>query len=186
MRVMIYSRLMSSLSPSIPAPEQGHKDRSPWWKSGTSIAYAALAIALIAVVVAVAAWLHPTHETKSFSSQQTSQAKNDVCLAALAVNKAAFARKPVPNPGDPAAQAGEAANSRLALLGGGAYLRDTVEARPATPADLATAANSMGQIVQQMGINNIAETATPASMKSLQQSLNNTMGQINKICGFKQ
>jgi hypothetical protein len=177
---------MSSFSPSVPAPEQSHRKSDPWWKSGRSIAFAALAIALIALVVSVAAWLHPSKGSASFSDQQPTQAKKDVCSAALVVNKAAFARKPVPNPGDPLVQVGDAANFRMALLGGGAYLRDTVEAEPATSTDLATAAKSMAQIVQQMGINYIAGTATPADLNSFQQNLNNAMGQINKICGFKQ
>ena len=83
-------------------------------------------------------------------------------------------------------QVGDAANFRMALLGGGAYLRDTVAAEPATSTDLATAAKSMAQIVQQMGINYIAGTPTPADLNSFQQNLNTAMGQINRICGFKQ
>jgi hypothetical protein len=183
---MRYRGRMSSYPPSGPASEQSHRKSDPWWKSGRSIAFVALAIALIALVVSVAAWLHPSKGNASFSDQQSTQAKKEVCSAALVVNKAAFARKPVPNPDDPLVVVGDAANFRMALLGGGAYLRDTLEAQPATPPDLAKAANSMAQIVQQMGINYIAGTATPADLTSFQQSLNTAMGQINKVCGFKQ
>jgi hypothetical protein len=142
-------------------------------------------VALIAVAVAVAAWFRPTHESASFSDQQSAQAKKDVCTASLVVNKAVFVKNPNPNPPDPVNQVAVASNVRLALLGGGAYLRDTVDAAPAAPADLAKAANSMAKTLQQLGINYVAGTDNPALVKPLQQDLNSAMSQINRICGFK-
>jgi hypothetical protein len=57
-----------------------------------------------------------------------------------------------PNQHDPAGQLAIAANARLALLGGGAYLRDRVATQPATPADLAQAVNSMANTIEQLGV----------------------------------
>jgi predicted lipid-binding transport protein (Tim44 family) len=175
---------MSSTFPSVSAPVQTHREPDPGWKSARFIAYAALAIALIAIaaVAGVAVWLRPTHA--SFSDQQVAQAKVEVCMASLAVNKAAF-NNANPQPNDPLNQTAYVANVRLALVGGGAYLRDTVAADPATPADLAKAANSMAKSLQQLGVNYLARTDTPAVVNPLQQNLNSAMAQINKICGFK-
>lgn len=182
---MRYCEEMSTFPPGVSAPEQHAVTRESWWKSGRSIAVASLVTALIAVAVAVAAWLHPSNERASYSDQQSSQAKKNVCMAALAVNKATFSRKPVPNPTDPINQVSDAANSRLALLGGGAYLRDTVDAEPATSADLASAVKTMAETLQQMGVSYVAGTTSPAALASAQQSLDKSMSQINRICGFK-
>jgi hypothetical protein len=142
-----------------------------------------VAIAVIAVVVAVAAWLRPAHDS-SFSAQQSDQAKKNVCAASLVVNKAVYADAKNPHPGDPVGVVAVAANVRLALLGGGAYLRQVVAAEPATSDGLAKAANSMANTLQQMGINYAANTATPAVLGPLQQDLNSEMKQINTLCGF--
>jgi hypothetical protein len=175
---------MSTFSPIASPPEQSHRKPDPWWRSGRLTTYVALTIALIAVVVAVAAWLRPTHESAAFSDQQSDQAKKNVCAAALIVNKAVVAKNPNLNPGDPLVQVAETANVRMALLGGGAYLRETVAAEPAAPADLAKAANSMAKTLEQIGINHIALTGTPAVLNPLQQDLNSQMTQINKVCGY--
>lgn len=75
--------------------------------------------------------------------------------AALVVSKAAFGKAPPANQGDPVIQVGQAANLRMALPGGAAYLRDTLTAKPVTPADLAKAVNSMGQTLGQIGISQV-------------------------------
>jgi len=46
-----------------------------------------------------------------------------------------------------------AANARLALIGGGAYLSQRLAANTAAPADIANAANSLANTIQQLGIN---------------------------------
>jgi hypothetical protein len=175
---------MSTFSPAVSAPEQSHRKDDPWFTRARLTTYAALVFALIAVGVAVAAWLRPAHDSVSFSDQQSAQAKKEVCTASLVVNKAVFGKPPNPNPGDPVARVAEIADVRLGLLGGGAYLRDTVAAEPATPADLAKAANSMAKTLEQIGISYLARTDTPAALNPLQQDLNAQVGRINKICGF--
>ena len=182
--VMRYREQMSSAHPTTSVLTHDHNESHPWWRSTRSAAYAALAIALIAVAVAIAAWLRPAHEAPSFSDQQSAQAKKNICSAALVVNKAVFADAPNPHPGDPVGAIAVAANVRLALLGGGAYLRDAVAAEPAAQANLAKAATSMANTLQQTGISYAANTATPAVLSPLQQDLASEMRQINSLCGF--
>jgi hypothetical protein len=141
-----------------------------------------LAIALIAVVVAVAAWLRPAHGGGSYSDQQSAQAKANVCAAVGPVHKAVWAGTPNPHPGDPVAQLSVAANVRLAMLGGGSYLRETLAAEPATPADLAKAVTSMATTLQQMGINYLARTGNKPAMDSLQHELESKGAQVVGLC----
>jgi hypothetical protein len=173
---------MSSSSPIVSAPEHSHRQRDPWWKSARLATYATLAIALVAVAVAVAAWLRPASGSASYSDQQSAQARKNVCSAAKVVDQAVFAKYTNPHPGDPIGEMSVAANARLALMGGGAYLRETVAAEPATSADLAKAANSMANTVEQIGINQLARTANPAVLNPLKQQLANEISQINKLC----
>jgi hypothetical protein len=74
-----------------------------------------------------------------------------------------------------------AANVRLALLGGGAYLRETVAAEPAAPADLAKAVNSMANTLEKMGIFYLAREGATAQ-KPLEHDLGSQVRQINKMC----
>lgn len=167
------------------SPANSHQDRPTflgWWKSPRSTAYAALAIALIAAVVSVAAWLK-AHQTSSpsFSGEQSSNAKAKVCSAYALVNKAANTDTPNPRPHDPVSQNAVAANVRLAFLGGGSYLRETLTAEPATPADLAKAVNSMAITLEKMGLSYLArEDASVIS--PLRQDLGSKSGEINKMC----
>ena len=89
--------------------------------------YAALAIAVIAVVLAALAYFHPAHNNASATAQQGGDAKANVCSAYAAARKAVVINTHLrsPNPNDPIADLSVAANARLALLGGGAYLRAT-------------------------------------------------------------
>jgi hypothetical protein len=122
--------------------------------------FAALAIAVIAAAVAIAGWFRPPPESASptFTDQQTAQAKMNVCSAYTAVHQGVVRNTHLaePNQNDPAGQLAIAANARLALLGGGAYLRDRVATQPATSADLAQAVNSMANTIEQLGVGYLA------------------------------
>ena len=74
-----------------------------------------------------------------------------------------------------------AANARLALLGSGAYLRERLAANTAAPGDLANAANSMANTVQQLGINYLAG-ATLDVQDPLRNDLKSEITQIDKLC----
>jgi len=167
------------VSPKKPLP-------SPrWWRSSRSVASAALAIAVIATAVAVAAWFRPATQSASpaFTDQQTAQAKSNVCSAYTAARQGVVRNTHLedPNPHDPVGQLAIAANARLALLGGGAYLRDQVAAQPATPADLAQAVNSMATTIEQLGVGYL-EAATNIVLDPLRHDLDSQIAQINKMC----
>jgi hypothetical protein len=74
-----------------------------------------------------------------------------------------------------------AANARLALLGGGAYLKDRIAAEPASPADLAQAVNNMGNTMEQLGIAYLA-AATQQVLDPLRHDLDSQITQLNKMC----
>jgi hypothetical protein len=156
-----------------------------WWRSSRLATSAALTIAVIATAIAIAAWFRPTPQSASptFSDQQTAHAKSNVCSAYTAVHQGVVRNTHLadPNPHDPAGQFAIAANARLALLGGGAYLRDRVAAQPATPADLAQAVSSMGTTIEQLGVGYL-EAATNIVLDPLRHDLDSEVTQINKLC----
>jgi hypothetical protein len=167
-------------SPNEPLPSP------PWRSSSRWPTFAALAIAVIAAAVAITAWFRPAPESASptFTDQQTAQAKMNVCSAYTAVHQGVVRNTHLkdPNPNDPAGQLAIAANARLALLGGGAYLRDRVAAQSATPADLAQAVNSMANTIEQLGVAYLA-ASTNLVLDPLRHDLEAQLAQINELCG---
>jgi hypothetical protein len=157
-----------------------------WWRSQRWATFAALALAVIATAFAIAAWFRPAHQNASstFTGEQTAQAKSNICSAYTGVHQGVVRNTHLtdPNPNDSVGQLAIAANARLALLGGGAYLLDRVAAQPATPADLATAANSMGNTIEQLGIGYL-EGATNIVLDPLRHDLDSEVAQLNKLCG---
>ena len=165
-------------SPKKPVPSP------PRWRSSRWPTFAALAIAVIAAVIATAAWFRAAPESASFTDQQTAQAKTNVCSAYTAVHQGVVRNTHLsdPNPKDAAGQLAIAANARLALLGGGAYLRDRVATQPATPADLAQAVNSLANTIEQLGVGYLA-AANNTVLDPLRHDLDSQVAQINKLCG---
>lgn len=86
-----------------------------------------------------------------------------------------------PRPNDPAGQLAVAANAHLALLGGGAYLQDRIIAEPASPTDLANAAKSLANTIEQLGTAYLAD-ATNIVLDPLRHDLDAGITQINKLC----
>jgi hypothetical protein len=171
--------------PEVEASPQKSLPSPPWWKSSRWPMFAALAIAVIAAAVAIAGWFRPAPHSASpaFSDQQTAQAKANVCSAYTAVHQGVVRNTHLadPNPNDPAGQLAIAANARLALLGGGAYLRDRVADEPATPADLAQAVNSIGNTIEKLGVGYL-EAASNIVLDPLRHDLDSQVAQINKLC----
>lgn len=141
--------------------------------------YAALAIAVIAVVLAALAYFHPAHHGASVA-QQGGDAKANVCSAYAATRKAVVLNTHLQSP-NPDLQLAIAANARLALIGGGTYLRERLAANTGAPADLANAANSLANTIQQLGINYL--TDAPANVQEpVRNDLNNELSQLDKLC----
>jgi hypothetical protein len=166
--------------------KQGSSHEEPqrrhWWKASQWPTYAALALAVIAVALAALAYFNPAHNSASVA-QQGGDAKANVCSAYAAAQKAVVINTHLrtPNPNDPVAELSVATNARLALLGGGAYLRERLAANTAAPADLANAANSMANTIEQLGINYLTGAAA-AVQDPLRHDLNSEITQIDKLC----
>ena len=145
---------------------------------------ASLALAVIALAVAIAAFFRPVHESApTFSSQQTADGKTHLCSAYVTVRQGVVANthlaNPVPN--DPAGQLAVAANARLALIGGGTFLRDRLAAEPAAPADLTKAVGSMASTIEELGVGYLA--GLNSALDPLRHNLDSEISQINNLCG---
>jgi hypothetical protein len=154
-----------------------HRLKASHWPT-----YAALALAVIAVALAALAYFHPAHNSASVA-QQGGDAKTNVCSAFVSARKAVVINTHLqsPNINDRVAELSVATNARLALIGGGAYLRERLAANTAAPADLANAANSFANTVEQLGINYLSQ-AGAAVQDPLRNDLNSQITQIDKLC----
>ena len=141
-----------------------------WSEASRWSAYAALA------------YFHPAHNSASVP-QQGGDAKANVCSAFASTRKAVVINTHMqsPNINDRAAELSVATNARLALIGGGAYLRERLAANTAAPADLANAADSLANTVQQLGINYLTQAGNDVQ-DPIRKDLNNELTQIDKMC----
>ena len=165
------AREESSSRKPVPAPRWSDASRWP--------TYAALAIAVIAAVLAGLAYFHPAHKGTSVA-QQGGDAKANVCSAYAATRKAVVINTHLESR-NPDLQLAIAANARLALIGGGTYLRERLAANTAAPSDLANAANSLANTIEQLGINYLIQ-APPAVQDPVRNNLNNELAQLDKMC----
>jgi hypothetical protein len=179
---------MSTTPSAEPVAENSHKKTSSSpgsFKSSRWATLAALMIAVIAVAVAIAAWFHTAHTaaTPTFTSDQVSQAKANVCSGYATVRKGVLINTHLnsPNPNDPAGQLAVAANARLALLGGGGYLQDLLLAEPAAPAELAKAIKSMGNTMEQLGSAYLADGGSIV-LDPLRRNLDAAIDQVSELC----
>jgi hypothetical protein len=165
----------SSSTKSVPSPRRPEASRWP--------TYATLAIAVIAVIavtLAALAYFHPAHNGATGIAQQGGDAKANVCSAYAAAHKAVIINTHLQSQ-NPDVQLAIAANARLALLGGGSYLQERLAANTAAPADLANAAKTLADTIQQLGINYLNDAA-PDVQNALRKDLDNQITQINKLC----
>jgi hypothetical protein len=182
--------LTKSAHAESPKPSSSNEESSskkpaspPRWSDASRWpTYAALAIAVIAVVLAALAYFHPAHKGASVA-QQGGDAKANVCAAYGSAKKAVVINTHMqsPNINDPVAELTVATNARLALIGGGAYLRDRIAANTAAPADLSSAANSLATTIEQLGMNYLTQASNDVQ-NPLRQNLNNQITQIDKLC----
>jgi hypothetical protein len=159
-----------------PVPSPGGSDALRW------LTYAALAIAVIAAVLAGLAYFHPAHHQAS-AAQQGGDAKANVCSAYKAAHRSVVINTHMssPNPNDAVAELAVATNARLALIGGGAYLKDRLDANTAAPTDLANAANSFATTIEQLGTNYLVNAGT-AAQDPLRHDLDSQITQLDKMC----
>jgi len=175
----------ADLSPESDAAEQvpGYEPASHAKDSSASLGskwsrwapVAALVLAVVATSVAVVGWFFPHTSASSaptYTDQQTKDAKTHLCTAFMLVDRAVVRNthlKSSPE-GGPVGQFAVATSARLALYGGGAYLRDQVNINPATPANLAKSANALSTTLQELGIGYLAG-AQEFTQTTLRQNL---------------
>ena len=159
-----------------PVPFPRSSDASRW------LTYAALALAVIAVALAALAYFLPAHKSASVA-QQGGDAKANVCSAFTNARKAVVINTHMqsPNINDPIAELSVATNARLALIGSGSYLHERIAANSAAPADLATAATSMANTIEQLGINYLTDAA-PDAQAPIRKDLDAEITQLAKLC----
>lgn len=146
------------------------------------LTYAALTLAVIAVVLAALAYFYPSHNHASVA-QQGGDAKVNLCSAYKVAHKSVVVNTHMQskNPNDAVAELAVATNARLALIGSGAYLRDRLDANSAAPKDLASAVNSFANTVEQLGINYLSN-AGPDAQDPLRHDLDSQITQLDKMC----
>ena len=113
-------------------------------------------ITLVAVGAAVAAWLRPIPQgasatpppAPSYSDEQVADAKSKVCAAYAKVQNATNINAARNGGDDPNTQLIVATTQRQVFVVGSAYLLTTLAEEPATPADLAAAANKLARLYQ--------------------------------------
>jgi hypothetical protein len=150
---------------------------SPWF------VFATLAIALVALVLAGLAYFRPAHSSGTGIPQQSGDAKANVCAAYHAAHNAVVINTHLqsPNPQDPTAELSVATSARLALIGGGTYLKEMLAANSAAPTDLANAVNAVANTTEQLGINYLNRAAADAQ-DALRRDLNTQIGAADKFC----
>jgi hypothetical protein len=147
-----------------------------WLTYGTAV------VAVAALATGVAGLFFPS-TSKDYSSDDTSKAKTQICTATKFVDQAVVSNTHRMNPGqkDPTGSLAVAANARLALTGGGAYLQDRLERLPATPGDLASAVGSLADTLEQLGMGYLAE-APEGVQQPLRNTLKTQIAAVNKLC----
>ena len=135
-------------------------------RTTSPVAPIALLVALIAVGVAVWALVSAPEQT-SVTAEGTplsGDARDRVCTAGHVVAMAVQLQTNANIGPEPAAVEAVAANARLSMLGGGDYLLSQISTD--TPADLADAARSFGNTLQQLGVNALAGVANDDDLQA--------------------
>jgi hypothetical protein len=143
---------------------------------------AALVLALIAVALAALAYFLPAHNSASVP-QQGGDAKANVCSAYKGAHRSVVVNTHMQSrdPNNAVAELSVATNARLALVGGGAYLKDRLAANTAAPADLADATNSFANTIEQLGMNYLIGAGAEAQ-DPLRKDLDSQVAQLDKLC----
>jgi len=132
-----------------------------------------LAITLVAVGAAVAAWLRPIPQAAApsppkptYSAQQATDAKTKVCEAYQKVRRAAAMNATRTGGDDPTAQLAVAVNERQVFVAGSAYLLTTLSEQPATPVELADAIRKLTDLYQVITLNGLASDPSEPEKKA--------------------
>lgn len=166
-----------------PSPAHQAVPSSRWDFASRWVILATSVLALAALVLAALAYFHPPHTGATGAAQQGGDAKANLCSAYAAAHNAVVINTHLQNtnPNDPVAELAVATSARLALIGGGTYLKDRLEANTAAPTDVANAINAVANTVEQLGINYLNRAASDAQ-ESLRKDLNSQISAADKLC----
>jgi hypothetical protein len=146
-------------------------------------AFAALVVALAALVVAILGWFHPSTDDTSSKGHNKQQAKESICAATGAVREAVGRSTNVPQQENPVAALAVASNARLGLYAGGGYLHHQLAEEPSAPKDLKKAISAYADTLQELSINYLAGASpTDAVQQPLRDQLNSQLTEIDKLC----
>lgn len=179
----------ASDSPNVKSPKPPPRPRSPSASPARQAppwaTFAALGLAVLAVVLGLVGWFYPKTGPGKFNDGQRQEAKANICAAQGTARQATGINTNMVNPvpGNPAGDLAVAANARLALYAGGDYLHQQLAETPATPKDVAEAAGNMADTMQKLGINYLAGAAPDdAVQQPLRNELNNQIAELDGLC----
>ncbi|MET0475335.1 MAG: hypothetical protein ABW001_11955 [Mycobacterium sp.] len=144
-----------------------------------------VAIALVAIALASWSLLRPMDTiraaTPAATTQETDDAKEQACTAATTVGTAVSLQTHADPGGDPAATQAFAANARLAMVTGSAYLLARLD--PATPPPLSAQIRTFADELQTVVIHTMAgvNNDDPAQAARL-RDVQTVSGKINELC----
>jgi hypothetical protein len=144
-------------------------------------ALAALALATLAIIFAALAYFHPANHPSV--AQQSGDAKTNVCSAYKAAHRSVVVNTHMQsrNKDDAVAELSVATNARLALIGGGAYLKDRLAANTGAPGDVTDAVNSFANTIEQLGTSYMIG-AGPEALDPLRKDLDSQITAADKLC----
>jgi len=164
-------------------PSSSHAHLPRGSETSRWFAYAALPIAVVAAALAALAYFHPAHNENASAVQQDGDARANVCAAYKAAHRSVVVNTHMqsPNPNDAVAELAIATNARLALIGGGAYLKDRLDANTAAPADIAKAVTTFANTTEQLGTNYMIGAGADVQ-DQLRRDLDSQITQLDKLC----
>jgi hypothetical protein len=152
-------------------------------------ALASLVVALVAVGVAIAAWLRPIPDNSpapppepTYTDEQIADAKANVCEAYdVTKNEVSINTHRPDMEGDEVGSLAAAAMKRLALYAAGDYLLDRLSTEPATPAELAEPVRSLANSYGEFGIHAL-NNEPDSVLDSIRRAADADIETIDRLC----
>lgn len=147
-------------------------------------AWPAIALVVAGIVLGVAgfALARPLLDRKpSYTDQQVSDAKANICGAFDKVRQGVLLNTARSLGEDPIAIFTVAANARIALFDGGTYLSTKLAEEPATAPELAEAVRSLIDSYQQLTVDYLAEVPDLDAQASL-QGVDAASAKVSELC----
>ncbi|MGV0626523.1 hypothetical protein [Mycolicibacter minnesotensis] len=165
---------------SAPAPVPPPSNRGPL--------LIAAAIGLVGGLIggaAVAGLWHPSSSSDSakYNTEQINESKKDVCGAVMLARQAVANNMHLknPEPENPVAQLAVAANARLSLTAGAAYLRGRLDAEPAVPSEIADATSKVAAALERLNLSYLVGQPN-SEREQLGHDLDGHIASLGKLC----